>query len=393
MSGEHHGEPLRVLCFLADLECGGAQRTMVNLVNALPRERVAATLAVARAGGWARRWIADGIPVVEFGAGRTLGALLPLRRRIAASRPAVLFSTMVDANTVAALAALGVRHGPALVLRESNSHRARDDLSALRRAGAGWAYRRADRVVALSDGVRRELIADYGLDDARCLTLHNPVDVAAARAWASAARASPPPWGRWAGGEPVLIGCGRLVRQKGFELLIEALARVGGTHLVILGEGPERARLERLAAGLGLAQRVRMPGAVDDPTLWFAHADLFVLSSRWEGFGHVIVEAMASGLPVLATDCPHGPRDIVTDGVDGVLVPANDSVALAEGIARLVADREMRRRLAGAALVSAERFAAPRVADAYAQLLVDAAERRGCGAARPGSRHILNEGP
>src|SRR3990172_10535858 len=117
----------------------------------------------------------------------------------------------------------------------------------------------------------------------------------------------------------------------------------------MVGEGRERARLERLAAGLGLAQRVRMPGAVDDPTLWFAHADLFVLSSRWEGFGHVIVEAMASGLPVLATDCPHGPRDIVTDGVDGVLVPSNDSLALAEGIARLVADREMRRRLAGAA--------------------------------------------
>ncbi len=364
---------ISVAFFLSDLDAGGAQRTIVNLVNSLPMHRFAASLVVGRNSGAARDWLARGHEVVDLGCARTRDTLLPLRRYLAAARPDVLFATMVDANIVAALATRLGGHRPRLILRESNPHRARNDLGLFRRCAVRWAYARADALVALSHGVGRELIADYGFDPARVVTIHNPVDTECWRQRAQTARQSGAPWGSFGGDGPVLVAVGRLIRQKGFDLLLQALSRCEGAgrkaRLVIVGEGPERRALAALAHELGVAERVLMAGFVADPAAWYAHGDVFVLSSRWEGFGHVMVEAMACGLPVVAFDCPYGPVDILGGGEGGILVAPHDVGALAATLDQILGDADRRARLAAAAPQAADRFSEPRIAMDYAGLI------------------------
>jgi glycosyltransferase involved in cell wall biosynthesis len=278
---------------------------------------------------------------------------------------------MIDANLVGVAATIGMgASAPRLIMRETNSQRTRGDLGFLRRRAIGWAYRRAARVVALSSGVREEMIEDHRLDAGRVVTIGNPVAVGALAAAADKARAAPAPWGNWAPGGPVMIGIGRLVRQKGFDLLIEALAQQthGALRLIILGEGAGRPELEDQVRRLGLGERVLMPGFADHPAAWLAHCDLFVLSSRWEGFGHVIAEAMACGVPVIATDCPHGPRDIIEDPVTGVLVANQDASALAQAIDGLLDTPKRAAALAKAARRTVGRFEIARIADEYEAL-------------------------
>ena len=147
--------PLRVLFFLPDLDGGGSQRTLVNLAGALPRDRFVATLAAGRIDGPARDWLAGHVPLVDLKAPRLRWTLAPLRRYLRQEHPHILFSSMPDANLVASLAAVGQKPQPGLILRETNSHRQREDLGWLRCKLIGLAYSRADAVVALKDPMHR----------------------------------------------------------------------------------------------------------------------------------------------------------------------------------------------------------------------------------------------
>ncbi len=157
-----------------------------------------------------------------------------------------------------------------------------------------------------------------------------------------------------------VLGVGRLVRQKGFDLLVPAFAAAtrcdGGWELVIAGEGPEREALAALAASCGIADRVRLIGRQADIRRLYAQADVFALPSRWEGFPNALLEAMAAGLPVVAADCLTGPREIIRDEHDGLLVGSEDVDALTQALFRLISDTDLRRRLGAEAAGVADRF-------------------------------------
>src|SRR5262249_60411631 len=141
--------------------------------------------------------------------------------------------------------------------------------------------------------------------------------------------------------------CGRLHRQNGFDLLLRGVARLRDADLavVILGEGPERGSLEALGRELGLGARLVMPGFVENPWAWIGRASAFVLPSRWEGFASVLVEAMACGTPVVAADCDYGPREILHDGKNGLLVRRDDAMSLPQALQRILADPALRKDL------------------------------------------------
>ena len=157
---------------------------------------------------------------------------------------------------------------------------------------------------------------------------------------------------------------GRLARQKGFDLLIEAFSRIANQHpqwsVKILGEGPARASLKRLIAEKGLNGRVVLAGWEPDPDFVLKQSDLFVLSSRFEGFPNALLEAMACGLPSISFDCPSGPAEIIRDTIDGLLVPAEDIEALANTLDRVLGDDSLRQRLSAEAVHVVDRFSAER---------------------------------
>ncbi|GAA2127986.1 glycosyltransferase family 4 protein [Actinomadura napierensis] len=173
----------------------------------------------------------------------------------------------------------------------------------------------------------------------------------------------------------IVVAAGRVVWIKGYDLLIDAFAKVVEKHpewsLRIHGDGPRREELRRKATRLGLYNNVLMMEPTDDMEGEFAKASVLAMSSRAESFGMTIIEGFACGLPVAGFDCPCGPREIVTDGHDGLLVPAEDSAALAEALIRLIDDEELRRTMAANAVASAERFGIAAVAARWERLLAE----------------------
>ena len=206
----------------------------------------------------------------------------------------------------------------------------------------------ADGIVAVSRGVAERWSRAARIPRARITTIHNPVRPDLARR-AEAVPDHPlvaPLFGPEA--PPVVLGVGRLVRQKDFPTLVRAFASVREkrtARLLVLGEGPERGRLERLAANLGLAGDIAFPGQVENPYAVMARAALLALSSRWEGMGLVVAEALACGCPVVSTDCPAGPAEILEGGRYGRLTPVGDPAALAEAILATLREPPARERL------------------------------------------------
>ncbi len=318
---------------------------MINLASGALAAGVAVDLLCADATGPYLHQIPPGCRLVDFKAARVLWALPKLALWLRRHRPTVLLAAMDHANLVAIWARQLARPQPPLRLavsvRSQLSIAAANETS-LRGRTLPWLarhfYPQADMVIAVSEGVADDLADCLGLRRELMAVVPNPVvsdDIQAL-----AAEPLEHPWFA-ADAPPVLLAAGRLTAQKDFPTLLRAFACLmpqRDLRLIILGEGPDRALLQAEIQALGLSHRVAMPGFDPNPFRYLARARVFVLSSAWEGLPGVLIQAMACGTPVVSTDCPSGPREILEDGRLGPLVPVGDAPALAAAIARTLDD-------------------------------------------------------
>jgi glycosyltransferase involved in cell wall biosynthesis len=226
-------------------------------------------------------------------------------------------------------------------------------------------YPARDAVVCVSEGLREDLTGRWGVLRSRTQVIYNPVDIEHVRSLAR--ETVDHPW--YQEGKPVLIACGRLDPQKNYPLLLRAFARVQtrvpDVKLLVLGDGMLRTELVSLADALGVSRSVEFPGFQKNPFKYIARSKALILSSDMEGFPMVLIEAMACSTPVVATRCPSGPDEIITDGKNGFLVPMRDEVRLADAVIRILQDEKLRAELADEGRRSVEGLRAERVTRQY----------------------------
>lgn len=327
----------RITLFLPSVHGGGAERVMVNLARGFAERGYAVDLVLAKAEGPYLSEVPAGVRVVDLGASRVLLALPVLVRYLRQERPMAMLSTLNHANIVALWAKRLAGVSTRVVVREANTESiSSTNASSLRGRFMPYLTRRfypwADAVIAVSKGVAEDLIQNVGLPAGKVQVIYNPVITP--DLLAKAEEPLEHPW--FADGEPpVILGAGRLTKQKDFATLISAFSLLRSkraARLVILGEGDERPKLEGQVRDLRLEQEVDLPGFVDNPFKYMKRAAVFVLSSRWEGLPNTLIQALALGTPVVSTDCPNGPAEILEGGKLGRIVPMGDIASLASAI-------------------------------------------------------------
>jgi len=402
--------PNHIALFMPSLGGGGVERVMFNLAGAFIeqgsrvdlvvcraegpfRDRVPAQLNVvalrAAPAGWTRFRILTADPkglkmllrpvLLPLNGSGQFRCLADLTRYLQRERPQVLLSAMTKSNLMAVWARHLAGVPTRLVISEHNTLSPNVSFSRKKRKWrrrflpslVGRVYPRADAIIAVSDGVADDLVQRAGIPRERITTIYNPI---VSPTLVSQAKAPlDHPWFQ-PSAPPVVLGVGRVHEQKDFPTLLRAFARVRvkrEARLMILGTAdPVRAKLRTeivtLATQLGIADDVVLPGFVANPFAYMAHAAVFVLSSIWEGLPSVLIEALACGCPVVSTDCPSGPAEILENGKYGPLVPVGDNVALAEAIVSVLQtppDRDWLRERGAM-------FAVDQAADRYLQVLL-----------------------
>jgi len=331
----------RLAIYLPTLVEGGAERILLNLATGFAKRGYPVDFVLAQREGVYMSQFPDSLRLVELNPvhvkfGRSILSLPALVRYIRRERPAALL-TGLQANIIAIwakrLAGVPLR----LVISEHSTFSLhvqmlplgyRQLLSWLIRAN----YPLADKIIAVSKGVADDLSISARIPRDSIMVVPNPIITP--ELMAKAKENLEHPWFN-PGEPPVILAVGRLSSEKDYPLLINAFARVHKSipvRLLILGDGPDRDELTSLVLKLGLEKDISMPGFVNNPYPYMIHASALVLSSRWEGLPTVLVEALYCGVPIVATDCLSGPREILRDGQYGKLVPVGDQEYLAEAI-------------------------------------------------------------
>jgi glycosyltransferase involved in cell wall biosynthesis len=360
---------VRIAFVLSGLGAGGAEKIVNLLAHHRRQSGDAIHILAVNADGPESYFPYDPDIKVSTLGGRGLGSqgrriagasrqIIALRRRLAEISPDLVISFLTKINVITGLATIGF--DTPVIMSERNNFKSQS-MSSVWRLASPLAARRASRLVmqtadacdALPPGLR-----------SKATIIPNPV-------------ALPDGFAPLPGDGTRVVAVGRLEEQKGFDLLLEAFARfarqVPAGRLTIFGEGPQRGPLERQAQDLGIADRVHMPGLTKRPGDWLLAGDMFVLSSRFEGFPNVLLEAMMASLPTIAFDCPWGPSEILSSPDMGVLVPAGDVDQLGDAMLRLAGDPELRHSLgASGARVAAARYSMPSLLARWDGLIADA---------------------
>jgi glycosyltransferase involved in cell wall biosynthesis len=355
---------MRLALLVPSLSGGGAERAAILLASGFLKKNYQVSLVTIA--GTERDFykVPDGVhrlalniagnsPTPFHALWNNLYRLWVLRQTIRALQPDAVISFLVETNILTLLALIQTNY-PVLVSEQNNPGSGPKNVWKKLRH---WIYPLANKVVSVSEGVDNYF--DNWLPKTQRAVIFNPLQPISEEPGTFDLPKGADPNKKWA------IAMGRLVYQKNFELLLSAFHKIIDRYpdwqLLIFGEGEMRTELENLRDQFGLGDRVLLPGLTNNPIAVLKTAQLFILSSRWEGLPAVLFEALACGLPVIATDCPSGPREIIRDGVDGLLVPNEDLSALIAVMERLMSDEEERKRLAARGPEVAERFSLDKI--------------------------------
>lgn len=323
-----------VAVYLRLLYGGGAERVMVNLMRGFVEQGVQIDLVLNKVDGPYLAQVPSEVRIVDLKAPRMLAGLPKLADYLRQEQPVALLSALHYNNEIALWAKRLAGVSTRVVVSERNTL----SIHARNRSTDRWSpllsrlfYPWADGIVAVSHGVARDLAQVTGLSLERIRVIYNPVNPELLH---KSNESLEHPWFQ-TGEPPVILAIGRLEEQKDFPTLIQAFAKVRQqkpARLVILGSGRERQNLNALARQLNLENDIAILGFVKNPYPYLKQAAVFALSSAWEGLPNVIIEALALGTPVVSTNCPSGPSEILDNGKYGWLVPIGDNEAMAEAI-------------------------------------------------------------
>jgi glycosyltransferase involved in cell wall biosynthesis len=332
---------LLISIFLPSLEGGGAEHAMCNLAIGLAGRGLPVDLVLAKKIGPYLRDVPPTVRVIDLASRRLIASAPKLVRYLSRENPRCLISALTHANIVAIISHLLAGSRTKLIVSEQVSFleaqiHARSLRDRLLPILMRLLYKKADSIVAISRGVADQVAIALGGSANEITVIYNPL--VSETLLQRAAESVDHPW--FSQREPpVVLAAGRLVPQKDFQTLLRAFAilrRTRMARLMILGEGPERAMLYKVAQKMGIADDVEMPGFVENPYKYMKRAKVFVCSSLFEGLPNVLVEAMACGTPVISTNCPSGPSEILEQGRWGRLVATGDVGGLAMAIEQVL---------------------------------------------------------
>lgn len=327
----------KLVIYLADFNGGGAERMHLNLAPEFIRQGFEVVFVVHQVKGDLVREFPKDIRLVSLNCERTFSAILPLAKFLKAEKPDVLISNLGHNNVIAVWAKLLAASKTKVIATQHNTLSKESATNAsIRYRMLPFLYRHflkyADAIVGVSKGVTEDMKRLCGFQDNKLCTIYNPIVGADFNQ-----RMDAPVKHIWLDDEdiPVFIAVGRLSDQKDFPTLLRAFAilrKKRSARLMIVGEGNARQKLEQLARELGIANSIELTGFQLNPLPYIKGADVLVMSSLYEGFGNVLVEALACGTPVVSTDCISGPGEILEGGTYGKLVPVGDAQAMADAM-------------------------------------------------------------
>lgn len=372
------GKMIKLMVVIHSLRGGGSERVLINLLKGLNRKEFSITLALyERVFDYPMPENVE-VRILDIYASKNIfkltkgfiAKILQLCRLVREIKPNVVFSLLSSTNVTVILAKLLSRIHCRVIISEHThpSVNLKNEMyGGITKHFMKYLYPKADRIVAVSEGIKEDLMKNFTIPEKKITVIYNPVDLKEIEMRLQ--ENVDHPW--FHNGVPIIVSVGRLTKQKGYPYLIRAFFLVRRSlpcKLFIIGEGEDKDRLIEMVSTLGIEPDIEFLGFQENPFKYMARSSIFVLSSLYEGFGNVIVEAMALGLPVISTDCPSGPSEIIDDKKNGILVPVQNEHVLAQAIFEMLTDSRLRENLRKGGKLKANVFALEKITKDYRRL-------------------------
>jgi glycosyltransferase involved in cell wall biosynthesis len=369
---------LKLMAVIHSLKGGGSERVLINVLKGLDRNEFSRTLVLYE--GVFDYPIPEDVEVriLNISTGRNIFKLtasfilklFSLAALINKEKPDVIFSLLSSTNVAVTIAKLLSGIQCKLIISEHtypSVNLENEIYGTITKGFMKRCYHKADRIIAVSEGIKKDLIQNFHAQEDKTTVIYNPVNIKEIESLS--AEKVEHPW--FQEQIPLIIAVGRLTKQKGYPYLLKAFSIVKKqlkSRLVIIGEGEDRTTLVNMAIELGIKEDIEFFGFQKNPFKYMKNSSLFVLSSLYEGFPNVLLEAMALGLPIISTDCPSGPSEIIEDRKDGLLVPVKDDNSLAQAILEVLRNDELKKNLGREAKLRVEKFALNKITEKYSTI-------------------------